>query len=294
MRITRDVPLSSRTTLRLGGPCQAEILLENRSDLDVLCAKLKEQDAPWTMLGLGSNILAADEAHALVLVRLAGGEAPEVVREWQGRVVVRVGAGIRLPRLLGWCALRGFSGLEGLAGIPGSVGGGVRMNAGSYGACMDDRLHRIEIWERCSGTQWLERGAWSAGYRSLELVAGTAQEWFAVQAEFLLGRGAPAEVGGRIRTTLARKRSTQPLSDWSCGCAFKNPNQVESAGRLLDAAGFRGKRLGGVGFSEMHANFLVHHGQGSAAQAHQLLDEAAQTVRERFGILLEPEVRFLP
>ena len=202
--------------------------------------------------------------------------------------MVRCAAGVRLPKLVAWCAARGLSGLEGMAGIPGAVGGAVAMNAGSYGVSMGDVLTRARLWSADSGAVWLTREALTCGYRHFD--PGLSAPWLVLGCELRLTRTEPDIVREAIKANLQRKKATQPITQATAGCVFKNPEGV-SAGKLLDEAGFKGRRMGGVGFSELHANFLVHHGGGSATQALELLETARETVRERTGIRLELEVK---
>lgn len=276
------------------------------------------QAAPASVLALGwgSNLLALDADLALVVVSLAGGE-PEIVGDLEegapepglpgaaqnGREGVlqrvRVPGGVMLPKLISWAAARGLSGLEGLAGIPCTVGGAVAMNAGSYGRQMADLLARVRLWTPAAGLAWSGPEGWTAGYRhfrplGLGALAETANLWLAVEAELLLSVADPAQVQAAVQDVLARKKATQPVGAATCGCVFKNPvldGATASAGKLLDACGFKGKHLGGMAFSAMHANFLVNENRGTARAALELIDQARQAVAARFGVNLELEVR---
>ncbi len=291
MDIIRDVPFAKRTTLRLGGTALAEAVVRDDEDVAALPGMLAGLGADPLAFGMGSNILAKDGELGLVLVssRLATG--PERLAEDDGRVSVRVGSGIKLQSLLGWLATEGLAGLERLRGIPGSVGGAVAMNAGSWGQSFCERMARVRLWTPERGDHWLAAGEWRADYRHFA-PAGAAGFFLVLEAELSMDRADPETVRAGMAEYFRRKKAVQPIAAATCGCAFKNP-EGESAGRLLDRAGFRGVGLGGVAFSEMHANFLVNTGGGRASEALELIALAREAVRTRFGVELELEVRIV-
>jgi UDP-N-acetylmuramate dehydrogenase len=293
LRVKPGPLLRDRTTLKLGGRAAAEIAAERPEDLDGLSPALAKAGGAPLVLGAGSNILARDGDLPLTVVSLDFASGPEVVPgAAEGHVRVRAGAAVKLGRLLAFCEKRGLWGLHGLAGIPGELGGAVAMNAGSYGCEMAKTLARAHIWTPEDGLSWIGREDWSAGYRTFS-PKGVEGLFLVVEAEMdFPERGAEA-VRAAALEALGKKKATQPLSAASAGCVFKNP-AGESAGRLLDQAGFKGKRLGDMAFSEMHANFLVNLGAGRADDALALMDEAVSAVRERFGVSLELEVRVTP
>jgi len=292
LTVIQNPRFSERTTLRLGGPALAEAVARVEADLDQLAEVLPALGGHPLALGAGSNLLAADGAHELVLVRPANDAAPVMEAKANGGVLLRVGSGFGLPRLLGLCQSLGLAGLEGLTGIPGKVGGAVAMNAGSYGVETGSALTRVRLWTLEGGLVWRTASACEFGYRHFDagLGGGFSLVW---EAEFLLTQDAPAAVRARMEAVYAKKKANQPVTARSAGCVFKNPAGLApgmSAGKLLDEAGMRGKRLGGMAFSELHANFLVNLGGGTAAQALELMDFGRHAVRGRFGVELETEV----
>lgn len=291
MQVRHDVSLAARTTLKLGGTALAEVLVERAEELPRLPETLYGLGGRPLVLGHGSNVLARDGALPVVLVRLAPAEEPAILSREGDVVRLRAPAGMRLPGLLAFCAGQGLSGFEGLAGIPGTVGGALAMNAGSYGVSFCDRLVAADIWTPEKGAIRLTAGQWRAGYRFFK-PAGVAGWYLALAVELDLVAAAPEAVREAVRETYGKKKATQPILEATAGCVFKNP-AGESAGRLLDQAGFKGRRLGGMGFSERHANFLVNHGGGTAGEALTLLDEARSAVSERFGVQLALEVEVL-
>lgn len=306
MKVMRGPLLADRTTLRLGGKAVAEIVVRETPDLDDLAGVLAEQTAKLggrpMVLGEGSNILAADRDLDLVLVRLEGDGDPEIMERGgdgsriseRGRDVVRirVPGALRLPRLLGWCAARGLRGLEPWTGIPGSLGGAVAMNAGSYGLEVAQVLERVLIWTPGRGSRWLDAAALQFGYRRFDAGLDDAVQ-LVLAAELRVERDEPTEVRTRMRKWFDRKKQTQPITMASAGCVFKNPEAENPAGRLLDQVGLRGFQRGDMAFSELHANFLINLGGGLAEDAFALLDLARERVASRFGLELETEVKVL-
>ena len=285
--------LGERTTLRLGGRAQAEIIAESGKDLDGLPKILEKLGARPLVLGRGSNILARDGDLPVALLRPPKGRPPRVVLERKGVVRVRAGAGLSLQRLLGRLRTWGLSGLEGLTGIPGSVGGAVAMNAGAYACETGQVLARVLVYGPKTGIAWLERDDVRVGYRFF--APKREEEYFMVlAAEFDLKKHAPDWVKNRMAEVYAKKKKTQPLRAASAGCVFKNPEAGPPAGKLLEEAGFKGKRLGAMAFSGVHANFLVNLGGGKSAEAFELIEAAGEKVASLFGQKLELEVRVCP
>ncbi|MDK2955069.1 MAG: UDP-N-acetylmuramate dehydrogenase [Desulfovibrionales bacterium] len=279
--------MAERTTLGFGGRALAEAVIRDEAGLDALPAALSRLGGEPMALGRGSNLLARDGLLNLVLVRAAKAGEPEIVAESGESARVRASAALGLPRLLSWLAAQGLSGLEGLSGIPGGVGGAVAMNAGSYGREICDKLASVRIFSLDRGMVELEREKISAGYRRFD--PGISGFWLVWEAVLLLDKDEPARIKARMREVHDKKKATQPVGSRSAGCVFKNP-PGESAGRLLDQAGMRGARLGGVGFSDLHANFLVNHGGGTSAQALEIMERARLAVKEMFNIQLDREV----
>ena len=229
------------------------------------------------------RIVASPRMASLTSLHLGGEDG--------GLRLVRVGAGVKLPRLLVWCMKHGLSGLEGMAGVPGDVGGAVAGNAGAHGMDMGTVLRRVDVFSPDRGFRTLGREDVRCEYRFFGLKDG-GKPWFAISGIVLALRPAgPEGIRKALRDNIERKLRVQPVRSWSAGCVFKNPPGGMSAGKLLDEAGFRGKRLGGMCFSEIHANFLVNEGKGRADAALELIRSAQSAVWERFGIQLQTEVK---
>ncbi|MFV0350433.1 MAG: UDP-N-acetylmuramate dehydrogenase [Halodesulfovibrio sp.] len=290
--------LRERTTLRLGGTAMAEVVIGCAHDCDALPQTLQRLGGTPLVLGYGSNILASDGELPLVVVNPAVMDAPAVVGDDASGVLVRVGAGFRLPRLLGWLCSSGLSGLEGLAGIPGTVGGAVAMNAGSYGCETGSRLVSATIFDAANGVRTLSRDALHFAYRHFSVketgdACAPSSSAIILDATFRLEAGTKECIHTVMRENYAKKKATQPVTAYSAGCVFKNPAQNMSAGKILDSLGFKGKRHGGMAFSEMHANFLINTGDGTSEEAKYLLSNAQEKVKKETGFSLELEVRII-
>ena len=294
MREVRNPSLSAITTLGLGGTCSLELTVSSRDDLAAMDDRIRGLGLPVYVVGRGSNIFGLDGSHEAVLVRPAFTDGPAVLGDEtaDGGVLVSCGAGISLPVLLAFLREKGLSGMEGLAGIPGTVGGAVAMNAGSFGTSTAESLDSVEIW---SGGRLvrLTPDACETGYRHFR-PRGLAGSFLVVSAVFRLSRSTSQDVAAGMQHNFQMKKSRQPITARSAGCVFRNPACGVSAGALLERAGFRGRRKGSVALSEQHANFLVNLGGGTSAEALALLEEARTAVRAMAGVELDFEVRFLP
>lgn len=308
MTIIDRPALAPLTTLRLGGTALAGIRLDRAEDCERLQELLSSIGGAPCVIGGGSNLLIHDGLLPLTMLRPLFGSRlpdgspamPEIIGQEETedgiRVLVRAGAGMPLPRLLAWSAGNGLAGLEGLVGIPGHVGGAVAMNAGSYGCSTAPLLRALTVYTPERGLHELAPGDWHAAYRHFSL-ASPCDWYMTVSAVFALRPDSSDRLKAVMAESLARKKSTQPVREHTAGCVFKNP-EGESAGRLLDAAGMKGRRKGAMLFSTMHANFLVHDTAcgvpGTSADALALIAEARKAVLDRFGIELQQEVKELP
>ncbi|MCR5814348.1 MAG: UDP-N-acetylmuramate dehydrogenase [Desulfovibrio sp.] len=283
---------SRLTTLHLGGRAKRLMLVESYEDLSVLPERLSELALRPLALGNGSNILAKDGDHDLALVRLGLPEQMEIVGREGAETFVRVSAQVKLPRFLRFCCEHALTGLEGLAGIPGTVGGAIAMNAGSFGCEMCRHLRSVTVFTG-GRVQVLSAGEFAFGYRHFAFPG--CQEFFLIlEAECHFESGTVDAIHRLMNTHFLAKKASQPIALASAGCLFKNPASGPAAGKLLEDAGFKGRELGGVAFSDLHANFLVNKGNGTASQALELMQLAQEAVERMSGIRLEPEVRIVP
>lgn len=290
LELTMAPDMAARTSLGLGGAALAEATARDESGLLALAETLQRLGGAPLALGRGTNLLARDGELDLVLVRAGAAGPPEVLDEQASSVLVKTGASMGLPGLLGWLAGHGLSGLEGLCGVPGSVGGAVAMNAGSYGREMRDALESVRLFSLERGTLSRTADEVEAGYRFFN--PGVEGFYLLWEVVLRLERDRPEAIRARMREVYGKKKTTQPVTCRTAGCVYKNP-PGDSAGRLLDQAGMRGQRLGGVGFSERHANFLVNYGGGSSREALEIMEQAEELVLRKFGIELEREVQVI-
>ena len=305
MNIIDRPALAPLTTLGLGGRALAEIRLEQPEDCLRLPETLAAVGGCVRILGGGSNLLVHDGDLPFTVLRPlfgardAQGHAaePEIIGEEEGddgrRLLIRAGAGMRVPRLLAWCAAHDLAGLEGLVGVPGRLGGAVAMNAGAYGCSTAPLLRSLDVYTPEKGLHTLFPDGWKASYRHFSLVEPCA--WYmSVSAVLSLRVAEAGSVRASVRENFLRKKSGQPVHEHTAGCVFQNP-EGHSAGRLLDEAGMKGRRRGAMYFSPMHANFLVHDMKcgvpGTCADALTLIEEARLAVQKAFGIELALEVK---
>lgn len=288
-RLQSDVELAPLTTYRLGGPAALYLEPASEDDLIALAHGLREAggDVPLLTLGRGSNIVISDHGWPGLILRL-GSKAFSFVRPGERPASLVTGAATSLPVVANWAARRGLSGVEFMIAIPGSVGGAVRMNAGAHDGATADHLVTVKV---------LDLGAAEIGERKaseLELSyrhSNLTENDVIIEAAFELTPEDPAEVKARLDGFRKHRAETQPPAVQNAGSTFKNP-PGDFAGRLVEAAGLKGFRVGGVAVSELHANFFVSDASATAQNVYDLVHEVARRVKDASGIELEPEVRF--
>jgi UDP-N-acetylmuramate dehydrogenase len=280
-RLAANVPIGPLTWFRVGGP--AEILFRPADPADLaefLAAKPPE--VPVTVIGVGSNLLVRDGGIAGVTIRLGRGFAGIAVSGEE----ICAGAGALDLTVALTAAEAGLTGLEFLSGIPGTIGGGLRMNAGAYGSELKDVLVAAEALDPAGQTRALDPAAMGLGYRCCSVDEG----WIFVGAR-LRGRiGASDEAARRMEEIRAAREASQPVRARTGGSTFANP-PGDQAWRLIDAAGCRGLVRGGALVSEKHANFLINTGGATAADIEGLGEEVRRRVQAAFGVVLDWEIR---
>ncbi len=291
-KIQWDAPLSAWTTYRIGGPADALVTLLDVEDLQEVLKFCRLEELRWKLLGRGSNILAADEGFGGIVIVLGEGfkyigRDPE--RD-QGSNWVKSGAGVGLARLSSWCADRGLSGFEFASGIPGTVGGGVVMNAGAWGRSMADVIRSIELVDQ-EKIEIISEKHLNFSYRTCRALAGRKNA-VVTGVTMSFKTAAPEQIKETIRTLKEKRKERQPYGQPNCGSVFRNPEEI-SAGKLIDEAGLKGRRIGDAAVSEKHANFIVNCGQASAHDVLALIDEIKEKVMQTSGVELIPEVQFL-
>jgi UDP-N-acetylenolpyruvoylglucosamine reductase len=286
--VEASYPLARLTTVRTGG---AADWFARPRDEPALVAALRwaaDEGLAVGMVGSGSNLLVADAGFTGLALKLDG-ELAEIERDGE-RVVC--GGGARLPSAAAKTAGWGLSGLEFGINIPGTAGGAVRMNANAYGGQLAEVLEWVAI-ATAAGVERRDPAQLGFSYRQSNLRAGEV----VARVGFRLHPGDPAEIKATLASMRGRRREAQPSGIKTFGSTFKNPEderaEGRSAGQLLEAAGCRGLRHGGVRFSEKHANFVENDRGGSTADVLALMAEGRRRVHERFGVELEPEVQVL-
>ncbi|HEX6130668.1 MAG TPA: UDP-N-acetylmuramate dehydrogenase [Actinomycetota bacterium] len=277
-------PLARHTSYRIGGPADLLALPDTAAELAIVVRTCREAGVPLTLLGAGSNLLVGDGGMPGVVVKLGPGFRRVT---WRADGVV-AGAGALLGKLARAAAARGLAGLEAAEGIPGTVGGAVVMNAGAYGWETGDVLAEVEGVDERGRLRTLARSDFVFHYRRTELPPGLV----VTSATFALGPDDPAAIAARLGAVRDRRVASQPHGASNAGSIFKNPGD-DHAGRLIEAVGLKGRRIGRARVSERHANFIVNDGGATAADVQALMSEAQRTVWERSGVWLEPEIRLV-
>ena len=283
--LSRDVPLGPLTTYKTGGPARLFAEIGTRDDLDALISSGLSSTCEVLVLGRGSNLLVSDEGFDGLVVHLVGDFLSVDVEE----EIVTAGGAAPLSRVARKAVDSGLTGLEFFVGIPGSVGGAVRQNAGCFGVETSDRLLEASIVDLGTGERRL------ANVSDLELSyrhSNVGARQLVESASFQARRGDP-DGGRRLMREVTRwRKENQPGGTLNAGSVFKNPPEV-AAGELIDRLGLKGMRVGDVSVSEKHANFFVAGPNATAADIFRLVADVKDTVFERSGTILEPEIQFV-
>ena len=284
MRIEEGVELARFTTLGTGGPAAAFARPESEAELSELLEWAAERGLAVAVVGLGSNLLVADDGVEALVLRLAG-ELAAVSAESD---LLRAGGGAANQVRLHRARDAGLGGFEFACAIPGTIGGGVWMNAGAYGGDFSQVLERALV-ATAGGSGWLTPAELGLSYRHSELRHGQV----VVQAELRLEPRPPAEIKAEVRRLNAVRKAAQPTNRRTFGSVFKNPEHELSAGRMLEACGLKGHRIGGAQISPKHANFIENADGARTADAIALMVEARRRAHEQFGVELRHEVELL-
>lgn len=279
--IRERVPLAPFMHLRIGGPAEWFVEPFAETDVAMVVTACRDLDLPLRVLGGGSNVVVADDGVPGVVMYL--GNLNRMVRDG---VRVTAGAGVRLGTLLRSTKEAGLAGLERLTGIPAEVGGAVAMNAGTRDGETFDLLTSLTVVEPDGNIAVWGRDRFRHQYRDGGLAGAVV-----LHAAFELRPDEPQAIFERFSASLKRRNQTQPVTQKCVGCVFRNP-PGDAAGRLIELAGLKGTRVGGIEVSGLHANYFINDGTGTAAAFVALMQEVRAAVRSRFGVELEPEVKF--
>ena len=332
-RVRFNEPMRGHTSLRTGGPAEVWVEPDHPEELKEIFQECRYNHFNFMVIGGGTNLLVKDTGIKGVVVSLKKCfNQIRMLEQDRSGILVEIGAGVKTPVLLGWAAQNSLKGLSGLAGIPGTVGGAVMMNAGAgpstRSGAAGDCLYEIDILSSDGRTMTIKREDMRFGYRFFAFKGMAApQEGNAekkesaagilLNARFLLTPGDAAQIKAENRELLTARKKSQPSGRGSAGCFFKNPapdyetgyetdyktghgienknscKNGKSAGRLIDLAGLKGKRIGGAEVSALHANFIINRGSATSADFLALIDVIRNTVFRTFHITLETEVKVI-
>jgi UDP-N-acetylmuramate dehydrogenase len=285
-KVQENISLAPYTAARIGGPADIFIIANSVDDLVEIMTAIWQQGLSYIVLGGGSNVLVSDKGvrGAVVLNRA------RKVKFYNGdQLKVWVESGVTFSNLANRCASKGLSGLEWAAGIPGTVGGAVVGNAGAFGSDMSGNLTVAEVLTKNGREQWpVEKMGY--GYRT-SVLKGSSGKAIVLSAELRLKNAIKDSVSAKIGQFSERRKRTQPPGA-SMGSMFKNPDG-DRAGRLIEAAGLKGTRIGNAEISPLHGNFFVNYGETKASDMRALIELAQKTVMAKFGVNLELEVELI-
>lgn len=278
-------PMSKYTTWKIGGPADALIVPENTEQLASLIRLLHAEQIPWMTIGKGSNMLVSDKGIRGAVIKL-GKDLEDI--EFRGTDVT-AGGGASFVRLSIMAGKNGLTGLEFAGGIPGTVGGAVYMNAGAHGSDVSRIFKSAEIVLETGELVTYGAEEMEFAYRHSVL---HERPGIVARAHFSLETGDRLEIAAAMAAYKDRRRKTQPLQQPCAGSVFRNPSG-DHAARLIEAAGLKGRRVGGAEISELHANFIVNTGQATAEDVLTLMEQIKDTISSKYEIALVPEVYFV-
>ena len=289
--VRADEPLARYSTYRIGGPATV-VLPQTAEDVAAAVEFAMEQGIPWFAVGLGSNLLFPDEGLAALVIRIGKGldRIDHDGDSW------RIGAGLPGPLAARKTVAEGFSGLQKFVGIPGSVGGGIYMNAGAHGGDWSEVVKSVRVLTAAGEDRLLSRADIPFAYRRSGLGRAVV-----VETTVQLREEDPVALRTEIDHLFKWRSEGTPFNQPCCGSVFQNPGGPswgqregpKTAGQLIEAAGLKGHRIGGAEVSPMHANYFVNTGTATAADVRRLIAHARARVQEEFGVALETEVKLI-
>lgn len=285
-----DEPMVAHSTFRVGGPAEALVVVSEFRELRAVLSFAKNFGIPYTFIGNGSNILVSDKGIEGLVIMMKNDDyeiEPKYIDET--KAVFKVPAGISLTSFAKQAARLGFKGTEFAAGIPGSVGGGVAMNAGAYGGEIKDIISSATVLDNKLNKKVLTEAELELEYRNSTVLKNG---YIVLEAEFILEKGDSEESLAKISELNAKRREKQPLEYPSAGSTFKRPEGY-FAGKLIQDAGLAGFCVGGAKVSEKHCGFVINYQDATAKDIFRLMNTVSQRVFEQFGVNLQPEVRLL-
>jgi UDP-N-acetylmuramate dehydrogenase len=284
VNVEEHIELARFTTLGTGGSARAFARPRSVDEVEELLRFADARGLAVATVGLGSNLLVADEGVDALVLKLDGDVAAVTVDGQR----IRAGGGAANAVVLHRARDAGLGGFEFACAIPGTIGGGVWMNGGAYGGDFEQVLERVHV-ATAEGTGWLTPAELGLSYRHSDLRHGQV----VVEAELGLRPRDPAEIKAEVAVLNARRKAAQPTNRRTFGSVFKNPEHELAAGRMLEACGLKGHRIGGAQISPKHANFIENAGSARTADAIALMQEARRRALEQYGVELRHEVELL-
>lgn len=291
-----EEPMSGHTSLKIGGPAEVVVFPEDPLSLKNVLIAAGEEKMPVFVLGAGTNLLVGDRGVKGVGISLREFRNIELIKGSDDRnAVLFAEAGVPVSLLLNYTGKNGYSGIEPLAGIPGTFGGAVYMNAGSFGTEIKDVIVSVAVMNREGSIRILHKEEISFSYRNSNI----SDDMIIMSANIKLERDDAEAVGRRIRDYLRRKRESQPIGEASAGCVFKNPVEVDqnrtadTAGSLIERAGCKGMSSGDVEVSMAHANYFINRGKATCREFIELMETVVSKVEQFSGVRLEPELKIV-
>jgi UDP-N-acetylmuramate dehydrogenase len=281
-KLLEHEPLARYTTWRLGGPARYLVLPADADDVVKALEFAQERGLPWIVLGLGSNVLVKDGGFPGVVIRMGKGLDRF---EMKGATAI-VGAGMPTPILARRTAEAGFAGVERFIGVPGSVGGGIYMNAGCHGAEFAEVVTEVTVMDAKGKVKQLSRKQISFKYRASNI------EGIVLEAKLGLAEEPPAKLKELQGKLFRWRKAGTPFDQPCCGSTFTNPGP-KTAGMLIDECGLKGLTVGGIQVSTLHANYFVNKGNGTASDALKLIEQVRKTVAKKTGVELELECKVI-
>jgi UDP-N-acetylmuramate dehydrogenase len=278
------VPMKNYTSMRVGGPADCMVFPDNVEQLIKIISYARAESLPVTVIGYGTNLLVKDGGIRGITINLSKGFKTIEKEEHGNDVYITAGSGVSLARIVRLGMDNGWKGVEPLSAIPGSLGGAVFMNAGTKDGTISDVIDSVWIIDG-EREKLLDRKMLKFEYRSVNIPKNHP----VVKVKIKLQTGNKEEVRAKIQESLRYRKETQPLTERSSGCIFKNPRKI-SAGKLIDDLGLKGVRVRGAKISEKHANFIVNTGTATAKDVLALIELVKEKVKEERNILLETEV----
>lgn len=291
--VLENEPMNRHTTFRAGGPADFFCIPYDTEELSALVRFLQEENAPYFILGNGSNLLVSDRGYRGCVIFLGKqNDSPFSaisVEEREDEAVITAGAGALMSAVGHTALTASLKGFEPLSGIPGCVGGACIMNAGAYGGELKDVICKAKCVLPDGTVKEFAKEEMSFRYRGSSLSDAGC---IVTEASFLLKKGDPSEIKGMMDELTRRRREKQPLEYPSAGSTFKRPEGY-FAGKLIEDAGLKGARVGGASVSEKHAGFVINDQNGTAEDISRLIQKIQDTVYEKYGVHLETEVKLL-